>query len=262
MIASPEIIFGMKLARKAGENILQAFSTNVARQWKQDQTPVTIADLRNNELALEEISRTFPGITVIAEEKSLRQEQTKEEVVAIVDPLDGTIPFTHGIPTCVFSFSLVRRGAPFVTVVYDPFCNRMFTAEKGGGSFLNGKQVFVLREQKLEKVIYGIGWVKTQKNLSRLHETLIKNGAYCVSLLTSIYSGAMVSCGSFAASIYPITYPWDGASVKLLVEEAGGVVTDLFGNEQRWDQTLNGCLAANPWLHEKLVMMAKTLIID
>lgn len=260
MLVSPEIKFGVKLARKAGENILKAFSINVERKWKSDQTPVTAADLRNNELALEEISREFPGITVIAEEKSLLQG-LDEDVVAVVDPLDGTIPFIYGIPTCVFSFSLVARGIPFVAVVYDPFLDRMFTAQRGHGTFLNDTRIYVTSQQGFEKMIFGIGWIREQINLILLQEALIKKGSYLISLLTSIYSGALVSCGSFAASIYPVKFPWDGASVKLLVEEAGGKVTDLFGNEQRWDREIVGCLAANPWLHERLVKLINDLVI-
>ena len=134
--------FAIKLAKKSGKMIRDNFSLGINTEWKDnDEGPVTKIDLAVNKLLLETIKKKFPEHGIISEEGS--DCQGNEEYKWVCDPIDGTVSFSHGVATSVFSIALVKDGQPILGVVYDPFLKRMFTAEKGQGTFLNNKRIKV-----------------------------------------------------------------------------------------------------------------------
>lgn len=251
--------FAEKLAYEAGEIMENNFRLNMHKEYKKDGSPVTSTDLAINMLVRKRMTEVFPDVALISEESGEDGIRKVEGIAAVVDELDGTIPFSHGIPTFVFSIAFVENGVPFACVVYDPIMKRLFSSTKGGGAFLNGNKISVRTE---DKKIMGICWSRNQTNLIRIKEKLISLGITTIELATAVYSGALVSCGEFAASIYPVKFPWDGAAIKILVEEAGGKVTDIFGKEQRYDGYINGCLATNGACHDKLVKLIRETVIQ
>src|SRR3989338_11702533 len=235
--------FAVDLAKEAGDIIRTNFVLGMKKEWKADSSPLTETDTKINSLVIDEVRKNFPAHSVIAEEGSSIQEGS--EYVWVCDPIDGTIPFSHGIPTCVFSLALVKDGVPVVAVVYDPFMDRLFTAEKGNGAQLNGTTIHVSPAKTLKNAVVG---VRVWKFFQRFHFSYAMHNldhqydVIPINLMSVIYEGVLVACGELAATFYQHVYAHDVAALKLIVEEAGGKVTDLFGNEQRYDGKIKGAV--------------------
>jgi len=251
--------FAVLLAKEAGAVMRTDFSLAMEKEWKEDNTPLTETDLAINALALERIKKAYPSHSVIAEEGSDFRES--DEFVWVCDPVDGTIPFSHGVPTSVFSLALVHQGKSILGVVYDPFGDRLFVAEKGKGAFLNGKKISVSKHDTFENAVIGINWShRSPVDLLQLFGALKQKKTRGLNVGSIIYMGALVAAGEFAAIIYPNKKVHDSASVKILVEEAGGKVTDLWGNDQRYDRPTNGIVASNGVMHEKILALIRETV--
>lgn len=251
--------FAVALAKEAGEMMRADFSLGMSKEWKEDNTPVTKTDLDINALALKRIKEAYPSHSVIAEEGSDFRES--DELVWVCDPVDGTIPFSHGVPTTVFSLALVYQGKSILGVVYDPFSDRLFAAEKGKGASLNGKKISVSRHDTFENAIIGINWShRSPVDLLALFGALKQKKSRGINVGSIIYMGALVAAGEFAAIIYPNKKVHDSASLKILVEEAGGRVTDLWGIDQRYDRPTNGIVASNGVMHEKILALIRETV--
>ena len=252
---SDYIELGTLVAQEAGEIMRKYFlARRVETDWKEDNTPLSNADTEINDLVLEQLHKELPHFSLLGEEGSLIKES---EYAAVFDPLDGTFGFTHGVPTFVFSLAFCHKGDPFACVVYDPILDRMFTAEKGKGALLNGERIRVNQKGLEASTVVGMSWDKNQGALTEVQRRLIERSMFVLQYASSVYTGCLVASGMFAASIYPVKYPWDAASVKLLVEEAGGRVTSITGEDQRYDKTVNGVLATNGVVHDELLLLIK-----
>ncbi len=235
------------LAKQAGIIMRKNFAIGMKKEWKGDNTPVTVTDKAINKLVIQEIKKNFPEHSILGEEESFLQ---KSEYVWVCDPIDGTIPFSHGYPIFMFSLALLKDGAPIAGVLYDPIVKRLFYAEKGRGAFLNDRKIRVSKRKNLKGAVLG---VHSKKLFNLIKIMRYEHEAYPLSFHCTTYGGALVACGEFVAEIYGADKPWDSAAVKIIVEEAGGKVTDLDGNEQRYDQPIKGCVATNGLLHEKIL---------
>ena len=246
--------FASSLALKAGNIIKQNFALGMQKDWKDDQTPLTVTDTKINKLVIEEIQKSFPDHSILGEEESA---ETDSEFVWVCDPLDGTVPFSHGYPTSVFSLALVKNSQPILGVVYDPYQDRLVIGEKGQGVTLNGQAIGV----SSEKVINGKSMINLDCDykLSKLREGLLKShNCYVTTFYSAVYAGFLVAAGEFMAEVYEYNSPWDGAAVKVIVEEAGGRVTDIDGNDQRYDRKpINGFVASNGLVHEEILRLIK-----
>jgi fructose-1,6-bisphosphatase/inositol monophosphatase family enzyme len=251
--------FATDLAEKAGVIMLKYFATELKKEWKEDGTPVTAADIAVNKLVIESVLKEYPTHGILGEEESLLKES---EYVWVCDPIDGTYPFSFGIPIFTFSLALTHHGEPIVAVVYDPVLKRMFTAEKGENAFMNSKKISVSKASHLERQFVSTeGRRLSGFSQEKLREALSSNGVILSILGSLTYTNIMVASGEFIGSVYSNPKAWDCAAVKLLVEEAGGKATDLFGNEQRYDKSLKGFITSNGIVHDQLVKIVnKTLI--
>jgi len=245
--------FGTDLAEKAGEIMLKHFATELEKEWKEDNTPVTVADIAVNKLVIESVLNEYPTYGILGEEESFLQDS---EYIWVCDPIDGTYPFSHGLPLFNFSLALTHNGVPIVAIVYDPILKRMFTAEKNKGAFRNGKKMSVSKESSFERQLFGTeGRIVTVFDQEALRKILLARGVVFVALGSLTYACTMVASGEFIAGVYSKPKAWDCAAVKLLIDEAGGKTTDLYGNEQRYDGPLNGFIASNGVMHEQLVAL-------
>ncbi len=244
--------FAINLAKEAGEIIKKNFKLGMKKEWKSDNTPVTETDFKINRLVIDSVKKHFPTHSVLAEEGNNLQDGS--EYTWVCDPLDGTIPFSHGIPTCVFSLALVKNGEPILGVIYDPFMDRMFFAEKDKGTFLNGAKVSVSKKKDLEKSVIGAGVAKRDVfGVNKAIFPLKEEDAKVMNLLSICYMGMLVASGEFVAAIFSHTSAHDLAALKIIVEEAGGKVTDLFGKDQRYDRPIKGGLMSNGLVHKKIL---------
>lgn len=233
--------FATTLAREAGTVIKDNFAIGMQKEWKSDDTPVTITDHAINKTVINAVKKTYPNMSLLGEEDSFMVEGA--EYTWVCDPVDGTIPFSHGVPTCMFSLALVKDGVPLLGVLYEPFLGRMFTAEKGKGAFLNNKPINVSKVKSFNRSIVSA----TEPGA---YKAFAEAGSRVMSLLSYCYVSSLVASGELSTAVaWTWAGPWDVAAVKVIVEEAGGRVTDLDGNEQRYDKPINGAVATNGILH-------------
>ncbi len=244
--------FAKNLALRAGEIMVNYFNEDQKIKIKEDNSFVTIADTTINDLVLKEIKEKFPNHGVLAEEESNFND---EEYVWLCDPLDGTIAYTLNIPISTFAISLVYKGDPIVAVIYDPFQKRLWHAIKEGGAFCNDTKINVNTNTLLSKSIISSSGPTTSLdvNVPEVRFKLQKTAYRLLSFASSQYESMLVASGKMSGVIFPGISPHDMAGVQLIVEEAGGKVTDLYGNKQFYNQQIKGAIVSNSYLHDELL---------
>lgn len=251
--------FAINIAKQSGDIMKDNFMSGIGKEWKSDNTPVTIVDTQINKLLINEIKKRFPGHSVLGEEESNFVVEAK--MVWVCDPLDGTWPFSHNIPLFTFSLALVNDGQPILGVVYDPMLDRLFFASKGEGSFLNDKKILVSKANSLQKAsvnvegprkIFGIDKLDIMKELN-------KGKCKTYKFVSVIYGAMLVASGEFIGSVFINDTCHDMAAIKIIMEEAGGRVTDIDGNEQRYDQKIKGAVVSNGLVHDKMIEIISKL---
>ncbi|MES2023707.1 MAG: inositol monophosphatase [Patescibacteria group bacterium] len=246
----------LELAKEAGEIMRKNFMMGMKKEWKEDHSPVTETDTAINEIVVKKITEHFPTHSILSEEaEDILQ---KSEYAWICDPVDGTHNFAHGIPTSAFALALVQDGIPILGVICDPFLNRIYFAEKGKGATLNGETIKVSASPSVQKTVIGIGkWSAGVINLFPVGEALRERGVRLVTGLSIDYMGALVGAGEFSAILFGGKDPHDTAAIQIIVEEAGGKATDLFGQNTRYDQKVAGQLASNGLVHDEILEVIK-----
>lgn len=224
------------------------FGVAMEKKWKKDFSPVTKTDIAINSLVINQVKKYYPTHGVLGEEESYNA--AGKEYLWVCDPVDGTVPFSHGLPTFVFSLALVKEGKPILGVIYDAMMKRMYTAEKGKGAFMNGKKI---RVNKLGMNRAVVGW--SNKGMAKFKARFPNIAAICLWCIC--YEGVLVASGELNAALYEGKNAHDIAALKVIVEEAGGKVTDRNGKEQRYDRAINGALISNGKVHKELLKMIK-----
>lgn len=257
--------FAKNIALKAGEIMRHYFTEDHISSYKNDQTIVTKADTEINQYLISEVKKHFPTHSVDGEEEQFTQNQQNSEshYTWVCDPLDGTAMYARHLPVAVFSLALVRDGVPLVGVIYDPFTDTLYHASKNSGAYKNGRQIHVsdIKLSDKRSVAHYDMWPGAPYNLYNAIEELGQQ-TYLVSIGSVAHACALVASGDFNLVIFPGTTHknCDIAAAKIIVEEAGGKVTDLFGHEQLYNQSLNGALVSNGTVHaQALQILAKHL---
>ncbi|USN55301.1 MAG: inositol monophosphatase [Candidatus Peribacteria bacterium] len=249
------LAFGKSLAQEAQDIALQYFGFDTEHTWKGDNTPLTIADTKINDLVIARVNEVFPTHSIYGEEQSVLKDDSR--YIWVCDPIDGTMPFSNGLPIFTFSLALVDQttGLPIFGLVNDPILKHMYWATKGGGAYRDGKQIFVSPSTDLTNtyvIAEGSGKAVGFSNLP-LMQTLSEKKCKVMRFLSFIYGGIQVANGKFAGGVFYNPYGHDVAALKIITEEAGGKVTDLEGKERRYDQDGLGCLVSNGLLHDDLL---------
>ena len=259
--------FAINFAKKAGAIMRKHFTVGLKKEYKGDanQRPVTAADLEINAALIDAIREKFPTHSILAEEESYFTEP-RGEYLWICDPLDGTRPFAMGIPVSAFSLALTVNGQSILGVIHDPFTERMFVAEKGKGATMDEKPTRVSDRETLQGAQGDVEFTKKGKYdiLDLPRALLMETGVSSLAKIPSIvYTSAMVACGQFDFVVFPMTTAHDIAAVKIIVEEAGGTVTSLMGNEQpyTYDNTIDGALVSNGKIHNELLKVVKRVAV-
>lgn len=246
--------FAKDLAKEAGVIINRYFqAVDIGIVWKEDNSPVTLADTTVNSLVIEKIKTEYPDYGVIGEEESYKPDR---EWVWIVDPVDGTSPFSLGIPMSTFCLALVHKGDVKVSVVYDPFQDRMFTAQAGQGSFLNGVKLQVSDAGSFKKqyaMTFRSLTKPDHKGVNKMFDAIQLEGAKVYMFASFSYAGILVAEGRFIMACMQYGSPWDAAAISLIVQEAGGMVTDMNGKPRKYNEWGDGLIISNGKVHQKLV---------
>ena len=252
--------FAKSVAREAGDIMQEYFGKKPDAHLKVDNTIVTIADEEINQLVIKRVAERYPAHDIDGEEASARRGS---DYVWVCDPIDGTAPFAMELPVSVFSLALVIDGQPEVGVIYAPFSDHLYWAVHGQGAFMNSKQIYV--NKKTFGGMTGMNvdwWPSAEWDVMRVIHTLAyEKGAYVTAPGSATHAAALVARGEFAASVFAGTKGKnvDIAAAKVIVEEAGGKVTDLFGREQRYDQDICGAVLSNGVVHEEIVEAMRKL---
>ena len=250
-----------EIAREAGARLREYFVRGVETEYKGDVDLVTVADRTVEKLIRTRLGEAFPEHGIYGEEGT--RERMEGEFRWYVDPLDGTTNFAHGFPQFCVSMGLEHRpagtkpeddGTLVAAVVYDPLRDELFTAERGRGARLNGKAARVSRTEDLAEALLGTGFSsrkrRTSPNIYFYQElTLRSHGVRRAG--SAALDLAYVACGRMDGFWEFGLNPWDTAAGILLVEEAGGRVTDFSGGHFRLAS--DEILASNGWIHEELI---------
>ena len=253
---NPTLTIAIKAARRAG-GIINRASRDVELikvSAKRDKDFVTEVDKAAEEAIIGVLKEAYPEHAILAEESGASGDS---EYVWIIDPLDGTTNFIHGVPQYAISIALAHKGVLTHAVVYDPTKNELFTAVKGGGAYLNERRIRVSKRVKLNEVIVGTGFpfryfehVDAYMGMLRdfMHKTagVRRPGAAALDL-------AWVAAGRFDGFWELGLSPWDMAAGALLIAEAGGLVGDLSG-EAHYLETGN-IVGGNPKVFVQLLQI-------
>ena len=244
--------FAKDIAKHAGQVMIKYFNQNNGASYKGDKTIVTIADTEINSYLIKKVKEKYPLHSVDGEEEQFG----KSDYVWVCDPVDGTAMYARYIPVAVFSLDLVVKGQSMVGVVFDPFTNSLYTAIKGKGAYKNGEKITVndYGLEDMKTVCHYDLWVGADYNISKVLQEL-QTKTYFVGLGSIIRACMCVASGDFSLAIFPGTKHknCDIAAVKVIVEEAGGTVTDLFGKEQRYDESINGAVISNGKVQNEVI---------
>ncbi len=242
-------------AREAGNYILQNLGKVKQISFKsQEKNLVTEVDKKSEEIIITNLQKNFPDFDILAEESGT-SSTTNSEYMWVIDPLDGTTNFTHGLPIFSISIGLIKGNEVITGVVYDPTRNQMFSAEKGKGSYLNGKKLSVSRTKEIKKSLLVTGFpYNVEENPDKCFERFImmtKNSRAVRRLGSAALDFAYVAAGIFDGFWEVKLNPWDIAAGLLLVKEAGGKVTNFKGEEG--DIFNPQILATNGHIHSKMI---------
>jgi myo-inositol-1(or 4)-monophosphatase len=219
-------LFALSIAREAGALIVQERnSAAMTQEYKQGIELVTSADLKADQLIRDRINAQYPAHYVLSEESSpdLGDVQTLDAPVWIIDPIDGTVNFAHGHNQSAISIAYVEAAQIKLGVVFNPFTNEMFSAEKGGGAHLNGEPIHVAQETELAKAIVATGFPYEKSGLEpmirRVHAVLLE----CADI-RRLGSAALDICWLAMGRLdayYESLSIWDFAAAQLIAREAG-----------------------------------------
>lgn len=243
-------------ARAGGEVLLKYFQTGMIADHKNDSETynlVSIADVEAEHAIVEVIRHAFPDHAVLGEES--HHDDVKSEHLWVVDPLDGTNNFVHGIPHYAVSIAYYRHGKPKCGVVFNPSRGDWYEATAGGGAFHNGKQVRVCESETLDKVLVSVGFYYDRGEMMEATLAAIRDLFHAQihgirRFGTAALDLVQVGCGLFGAYFEYQLSPWDFAAGVLFVEEAGGRVTTSLGEPLPLRKT--HLLASNGRLHEQV----------
>lgn len=248
--------FAINLCRDACTIIKKDFKIGIEKKHKKDSSIDGATDIKINEMFIKEIRKEFPTHDILSEERSYLKNRSV--IRWVCDPLDGTRVFSQGVPTSMISIAVVEIGVPLLGVVYDPFMDRMFSAIINNGARLNGESIHVSSKKIIKEASVGISyWNGAQISLTNLHTELIEASSSVLMLGSIVYMGALVSCGELDALIHPAKYPYDSAALSVIISEAGGTVTGISGNKQKYDRSINGGVMTNRILHNDLLDMIR-----
>jgi len=247
------------IAREAGSLLMDYFRQRVKIEYKGDADLVTVADRKSEALILERVRKQFPSHDVMGEEGA--RIESGSDYKWYVDPLDGTTNFAHGFPVFCVSLGVQYRGRGAAGVIYDPTRDEMFAAAEGKGAFLNGKPIRVSATARLTDCLVGTGFPSHKRhknpNIHFYHQITLRThgvrraGSAALDLC-NVASGRFDGFWEFNLNA------WDTAAGVLIVQEAGGKVTNFSGGPFTIDS--REVLASNGLLHDELLQEFQAIL--
>lgn len=251
----------VQTARQAGKMLMQKFTTlNRAEVRKKGaHEVVTPADLASEKIILRAIKQHFPQDRILSEEAGLIGYK-KSDRLWVADPLDGTTNFSMGNPLFSISIALVKNNQIILGVIYVPFLNELYLAEKDKPANLNNKKIKVSQVSQIKNSLLTFCHGNNTTSIRRavkIHQYFKIAAKDIRQIGSAAIELAWVARGRTEAIIIPGAHSWDVAAGVLLVRQAGGAVTDMSG--QNWTLKSKGIIASNKKINPALVKKIKKL---
>ncbi|MCX7941082.1 MAG: inositol monophosphatase family protein [Elusimicrobiota bacterium] len=255
----------VQLVKKAGQVLLQYFNSQkeITVSFKSKNNPVTIADKKSEEIIKNTILKKFPADKIICEETCPTIDKLQNNIrYWVIDPLDGTVNFTHKLPIFCISIGIIENNEIIEGIVYNPATEDLYYAKKGCGAFKNNKKILVSKIKNLYNSLLVTGFpYYTHKNPKRVFK-LFNKFATTAQAVRRLGSAALDLCmvaeGIFEGFWEENLQIWDVAAGSLIVKEAGGKVTDYYGKENYlFGKTI---VASNGKVHKQMLKIINSLI--
>lgn len=242
------------VAQKAGELIEEAaLNRDFLVESKSFNNLVTEVDKQTEEKLIEQLGKLLPEAGFIAEEGSVEKKEAPYQW--IIDPIDGTTNFVHGLPLFCISIGLAFKNEMILGVIYNPINQELFSAYKDGGAYLNGRPIQVSKADKVEDSLFATGFPYDDFRRENDYMKILTKLMHCSRGIRRLGSAAIdlayVACGRFDAFYEYGLNPWDVAAGICIVKEAGGKISDfkggkdmLFGEE---------IIASNGLIHDEVL---------
>ena len=247
----------LEIAIEVGKIHMRGFRKKMNIRWKGKTDPVTQIDVAAEKHIARRIKKAFPGHSMIGEEgEGFGDEST--DFVWYCDPLDGTVNFSHGVPVFCVALGVYYKGKPIVGVVHAAALGETYWAEKGKGSYRNGKKIQVSKQKEPLHAVLASGFAyKAAENGENMREWMHMLRKF--QAIRRLGSAAMDLCwvasGSYDGFWEYGLKPWDVAAAGFIVEEAGGMITNIEGKP--YDMWKPGIVANNKKLHKPMLKTLK-----
>lgn len=244
----------IEIAGIAGQIIRDGFGKNFQIEYKtNEKNLVTEVDKKSEKAIMDYITKKYPTHNILTEESG--EHKKDSDYLWVIDPLDGTTNFAHGLPIFSVSIGVIKENKIIAGVVYDVMQDIFYSAEKGSGAFANNEKINVSMNDKLELGVLVTGFpynvADNPDNAFERFETLTKKARAVRRLGSAAIDFCYVARGVFDGFWEVSLHPWDLCAGKLIVEEAGGKVTDFNGNEI--DVFAQQILASNKKIHQQII---------
>jgi myo-inositol-1(or 4)-monophosphatase len=244
----------IEIAKEAGQIVREGFGKTIDIEIKTNESNlVTQIDKASEKRIIEYVKKEFPTHGILAEESGASKNTS--EYLWVIDPLDGTTNFAHGFPIFSISIGVQKNGLTLVGVVYDVMQNIVYSAESGGGACANNERINVSPNDKLQRALLVTGFpyniAENPENAFERFIALTKASRGMRRLGSAAIDFCYVATGVFDGFWEVYLHPWDICAGKLILEEAGGIVTGFRG--ERIDIFSNKILATNKHIHDQMV---------
>jgi myo-inositol-1(or 4)-monophosphatase len=248
----------INISKEAGELIRSKFNTNFSFEFKSNESDiVTEVDTASEKIIVDFIKKKYPSHGIITEEGGT--SLSKSEYNWVIDPIDGTTNFAHGLPIFAVSIGVQKNGETVAGVVYDIMLNVVYSAELKGGAFENDKKIKVNDNSNLRRALLVTGFpynvAENPENALEKFAALTKASRGIRRLGSAAIDFCYVAKGVFDGFWEVHLKPWDMCAGKLIVEEAGGLVTDFDG--KKIDIFSKKILATNGKVHDAMIEVLK-----
>ncbi len=252
MTIEQQYLFLAVTVAKANGGVFKKYFGHVGQVMIKNNDPrnlVTKVDRQIETNIRAEILKKFPDAKIIGEEFG-GCTLAKNDIVWIIDPIDGTTNYIRGIPLCCISIGVWDSKGPLLGVVYNPVTEQIYTALRGKSAFLNGKRIKVSNISKLSEASGGIGWLNPTDG-KKMFNSIIDDARKVRVLATSSWQTCLVASGQFDYYTTKYVNIWDVAGPLAILKEAGGKFTDFKGNILKIN--LKEIIASNGKIQSELV---------
>ena len=241
---SKELKVAKETILEAGKLILKDFNSNIKQQKKGNDDIFTISDKKSENLIIKRLTKKFPQYGIISEES----KPIIKEINWVIDPIDGTFNFSRGIPFFGINLALINKKEPLLGISYDPLHKELFWGEKNKNAFYNNKIMEVSKVNNLNLAIID----SSTEFINQFPNSKTVRRFGCTALGLPYLARGNIDAKVFNSS----HYIWDWVAGFLMIEEAGGKITDLEGN--KWSFNSKNFIASNGILHSKLLNLLRS----